>query len=334
MEIYIEHKGRVVEADGRFPHAMALTLDSRSGNMEGVIRCVLSRDGDLGVKGYTDHSKLYRVFGESFEHYKIGERLNISDKDGIIESLIGENEHFLGLEDADIYIDPETELTHLYFTIPIDSPDPNKHIKIHLGHAVGKDLMSLNMTMPVLLSNDHASAKEVSIAPVNKNGFRYNLVESKSRIGDTKYSTVQIAIARDMSGPWEYGEVAIHPAKYNFPWMGGHVSPGPLLPRSFIDVGKGKLLGILNGREANQKEGEKTIYKIFSIGFFIYDYEDAKVDWISAESFIKDSEAEVITFASHFIETGNGTGLLYAHVDDSFVRAYTLNADGIRQLLP
>ena len=90
----------------------------------------------------------------------------------------------------------------------------------------------------------------------------------------------------------------------------------------------------MNGREANQKKDEKTIYKIFSIGLFIYDYENAKVDWISPQSFIKDSEAEVITFASHFVETGKGTGILYAHVDDSFVRAYTLNAEGIRQLLP
>ena len=199
---------------------MALTLNPRSGNKEGVIRCVLSRDGDLGVKGYTDHSELYCVSGESLEHYKIGEKLKIVDEDKILESLIGQDEIFLGLEDPDIFIDQQTGLTHLYFTIPIDSPDKNKHIKIHLGHAVGQDLESLKMTMPVLLSNDHASAKEVSIAPVNKKGFRYNLVESKGRIGGTKYSTVQVAIARDMNGPWEYGDVAIHPAKYDFAWMG------------------------------------------------------------------------------------------------------------------
>ncbi len=37
------------------------------------------------------------------------------------------------------------------------------------------------------------------------------------------------------------------------PWIAGHASPGPLFPKNFIDVGDGKLLGVINGREANQK---------------------------------------------------------------------------------
>jgi len=34
--------------------------------------------------------------------------------------------------------------------------------------------------------------------------------------------------------------------------------------------------------------------------------------------FIRDSEARNITFASAFVETGKGEGILYAHIDDSF----------------
>ena len=77
----------------------------------------------------------------------------------------------------------------------------------------------------------------------------------------------------------------------------------------------------------------------FSIGLFIYDYEQGKVDWVSSDPFIQDSEAgkggnRAITFASQFVETNPGEGILYAHVDDSFVRAYTLKADLLKSILP
>jgi hypothetical protein len=65
----------------------------------------------------------------------------------------------------------------------------------------------------------------------------------------------------------------------------------------------------------------------------VYDYEKGKIEWVSPEPFIQDSEAVTITFASHFIETGEGEGILYAHVDDSFVRAYTLKSEQVKQFL-
>ena len=99
-------------------------------------------------------------------------------------------------------------------------------------------------------------------------------------------------------------------------------------------MGEGKLLGVINGREANQLVGDEIQYGMFSVGLFIYDYEHGKIDWVSPEPFIRDSEARTITFASQFVEQGKGSGILYAHVDDSFVRAYTLNAEKIRELLP
>ena len=73
---------------------------------------------------------------------------------------------------------------------------------------------------------------------------------------------------------------------------------------------------------------------MFSVGLFIYDYEQGKIDWASPKLFIQDTEARTITFASQFVETKPSEGILYAHVDDSFVRAYTLYAEGIRAFLP
>jgi hypothetical protein len=137
-----------------------------------------------------------------------------------------------------------------------------------------------------------------------------------------------------MGKPWKFGETVFHPKEHKIPWIGGHASPGPLLPKSFIDMGENKMLGIMNGREANKKVGEEIKYGIFSVGLFIYDYELGKIDWVSPDPLIRDTEARTITFASQFVETKPGEGILYAHVDDSFVRAYTLNAEGIRELLP
>lgn len=338
-KLYIQHEGKVINTDNKFSHVMAITLDPRTNYKEGVVRCITSREGNIQTKGYVDRSELHKIKGDSLESFEIGEKLNIKNEEEIIKELTPEGYEFIGLEDPDIWIDDENDLMHLYFTIPIKPIDKNvekaKKIKIHLGHAVGKDLDSLEMTSPVLLDIYESSAKELSIAPINKNGFRYNLVESRDRQDETTYSVVQVAIVKDMSKDWVYGEIVFHPKEYNISWIGGHASPGPLLPKSFIDVGEGKLLGIINGREANRKgEDGSTKYGMFSIGLFIYDYENGKIDWVSPEPFIRDSEAKTITFASQFIETGKGEGILYAHVDDSFVRAYTLNTKSIKSILP
>lgn len=335
---YIQHEGKVINTDNKFSHVMAIALDPRTQYKDGVIRCITSREGDVTVKGYVDRSELYRVQGNSLEYFEIGDRLIIKNEKEIIDKLSPLGWDFIGLEDPDIWIDEATNLMHLYFTIPIRPSeklrDGGEKIKIHLGHAVGKDLNSLEMTMPVLMDTIQLSAKEVSIAPLNSKGFRYNLIESRDRQTDTTYSIVKVAIAKDMSKAWEYGETVFHPKEHNIHWIAGHASPGPLLLKSFIDVGKGKLLGIMNGREANQKIGDKIKYGMFSVGLFIYDYENGKIDWVSSEPLIQDTNAITITFASQFIETGQGEGILYAHVDDSFVRAYTLKAEILKPLLP
>jgi hypothetical protein len=333
MKGYIEHSGKAVETGGKFEHVMAISLDPRADYKEGVIRCITNRSGDVAISGYIDRSVLHKVHGDFPDHFFIGERLVIKNQEEIVTQLSGGKLDFLGLEDPDIWIDGETGLTHLYFTMPFHNKGSHGML-IHLGHAVGKDLNSLEMTMPVLMDGGTGGAKEVSIAPVNKQGFHYNLVESSASDNEFAYSTVRTAIAENMGKSWKFGETVFHPAEQKIPWIGGHASPGPLLSKNFIDVGEGKRLGIMNGREANQRVGGEIKYGIFSAGLFIYDYENGKVDWVSPEPFIRDSEARTITFASQFVEQGKGSGILYAHVDDSFVRAYTLNAKEIKELLP
>src|SRR3989344_4911716 len=332
-QLYTQHTGKVVETNGKFEHVMAIALDPRTNFKDGIIRCITSRKGDVQIKGCVDRSKLYKIKGDSLEKFKITEPLVIKNESKIIGKLEGKDCECIGLEDPDIWIDKKSNLMHVYFTIPIKPFDKNNKIKINLGHAVGKNLDSLEMTEPTLLANEKFNAKEISIAPINSKGFRYNLIESRDRRLDWTYSTIQIAIAKEMGKPWQYGEIAFHPANHNIPWISGHASPGPLLPKSFIDLGENKLLGIINGREKNHKTGEKIRYGMFSVGLFIYDYENGKIEWVSPKPLIQDSEAKTITFASQFVETKKGEGVLYAHIDDSFVRAYTLEAEKIKVLL-
>ncbi|MEK7094138.1 MAG: hypothetical protein AAB903_02230 [Patescibacteria group bacterium] len=331
---YIQHSGKAVE-DIRFSHMMAIALDPRAVYKRGVIRAITSREGNVEVKGYVDRSELYKISGDNLEKFVVGDRLCIKGEEDILEKL-GKNEwDFIGLEDPDIFIDEATGLTHLYFTMPLLSKDKTKEkSRIHLGHAVGKDLDSLIMTMPALEADPKNTGKEVSIAPQNSQGIRLNLFESSIVENKIWYSTIRIGIAKDMNEPWQFGDTIFHPKERNISWAGGHASPGPLLPKMFLDVGENKLLGIMNGREANRQVGNETKYGIFSVGLFIYDYERGVIDWVSPEPLIRDSEAKTITFASQFVGTAPGEGILYAHVDDSFVRAYTLYADGIKALLP
>lgn len=239
-KFYTQHEGKVVEENGKFKHVMAITLDGTKDYKEGIIRCIKSRDGNIQTKGYIDRSELYKIKGDSLNHFDIIERLNIQNEKEIINDLIKEDFDFIGLEDSDIWTDKDNNLIHVYFTIPFISKNKEIKNRVHLGHAVGKNLDSLEMTKPVLISGDDMNAKEVSIAPVNKKGFRYNLIESKNRIEGVSYSVVQVAIAKDMGSNWELGDVLFHPIENNIEWIGGHASPGPLFPKSFIDIGDGK----------------------------------------------------------------------------------------------
>lgn len=337
---YIEHKGKAVETDARFKHVMAIALDPRANYLEGVVRCITSREGDVAKKGFLDRSILAKVRGQWLEHFEIGEQLKIKNESEIVGGLLDEAHDFIGLEDPDIWIDEKTDLLHLYFTLPMIGKRDKKGKRIsdtvvHLGHAVGKNLDTLTMTEPALVADENAyGAKELSIAPINKNGVRLNLVESSIEGEVYELSTVRVAVAEDMGKSWKFGETVMNPEVWKIPWIGGHASPGPLFSEKFIDVGAGKRLGIINGREANQKVGKEIKYGTFAVGLMIYDYENGKIDWVSPEPFIIDSAARTITFASQLVETAPGLATLFAHVDDSFIRSYSLDAEAIKSLLP
>lgn len=342
QEAFIEHPNRAVE-DKRFSHMMAITLDPNSGYKKGIIRCITSREGSLIKKDERnrDRSELHFITGDSLEQFTLGDRLNLLNEQEIVDEMIAQDSEvldFIGLEDPDIWIDPETSLVHLYFTIPLilKNKTPKVHSRVSLGHAVGTTLDTLEMTVPALAYDRKHSwiAKEVCIVPKNSSGNRLNLVESSSHEGGRRYSTVRVAVANDMGAPWQFGDLAFHPGEHALPWIAKDASPGPLFSPAFLDVGAGKAVGIMNGREADYDVNGETLHGIFSVGLFIYDYEHGKIDWVSPEPLIRDSEARIITFASQFVETKPGEGILYAHVDDSFVRAYTLYAEGIRALLP
>ncbi len=330
---YKQLPGKVVEAGTRFEHVMAIALDPRTNYTEGIVRCILSREGDITATGSIDRSALHKVRANSSGGFVIGDKIHFKNQDKILSEITRDGSDFLGPEDPDIWIDEKNNLMHVYFTVPFKRPEGEQYVII-LGHAVGADLDSLEMTEMTLVDRGDGGAKEVSIAPVNSEGVRLNLIESSAKGKEWVYSTVRVAVAEDMGKPWKFGETIFNPEYTKFAWIGGHASPGPLLPKTFIDIGENKMLGILNGCEANQKLGHKTKYGTFSVGLFVYDYEHGNIDWVSPEPLITDTDAKRITFASQFVETGGGKGILYAHVDDSFIRAYELNAEGLGELLP
>jgi len=317
---YVQQPGKII-TDSAFKHVMAITLDPRNNYETGIIRCITSRSGSLLYKGNVDRSELHKIHKKSDGTFSIGEQLKIKNEEEIIKQITPKGDFdFIGLEDPDIFWDGDN--MHVYFTIPFINSDRKIKNQIYLGHAVGKDLDSLEMTLPVLMQDDLGGAKEVSIAPINSKGVRLNLVESAHG--------TRVAIVKDMSSPWEFGDFVFDPKDHDIPWIGRDASPGPLFSRDFIDVGEGKQLGIINGREEKDATDK---YGIFSVGLFIYNYEEGKIEWVSPEPFIRDTEASIITFASHLVEHGDETATLYAHVDDSFVRAYTLNAEAIKLLI-
>ncbi len=316
---------------------MALTLNPKKKYREGIVRCLTSREGEVHVAGYIDRSVLYKVAGQSLEQFELTDPLTMKRSLQIINELSKEKADYLGLEDPDIWLDENTDLIHVYFTIPFISKDS---FCIHLGHAVGRDLDSLEMTFPVLRADkksfEKSVAKEVAIAPINSKGIRYNLFEGVTRsiLHSYECSAIRIAPAEDLGGTWYFGEVVFHPEKEGIPWIEGHASPGPLFPRAFLDIGKYRVVGLINGREKNKIVNNQIYYGVFSIGLCVYDYEHGRIEWVSPEPFIRDSQATTITFASQFVQTDTLSGMLYAHVDDSFIRAYVLNATAMRDLIP
>jgi hypothetical protein len=326
----------VLTAGDACEHVMALHLDPQGDGNLGVVRCIVDRTGDVSISGYVDRSRIHVVEMESpFEGHQ-GPQLDLAGSDAVISRLAGDERHdFLGLEDPNVWREPESGVLHLYCSIPLIE-HYSGDLELYLGHAEGEDVYSLTMTDPVLgpVVDGHGGAKEVAIAPKASDGRRYNLVESSLAGDGLDFSVLRTAVAADLRGPWKYGGLQLHPGRDGYQWCNGHLSPGPFLPKSFLDVGENRVVGLLNGREESRLVDGRTVYGEFSVGLLIYDYEHGEIEWFSEEPFLRDPEAETITFASAFRQPADDGGVIYAHVDDSFVRAYLVDPDSLRSFLP
>jgi len=325
----------VVRATGTCEHLMALHIDPRGDGDRGIVRCIVERTGSVQVSGYVDRSRVHSLVMESLYAATRGPELEIRATEEVVSGLAGDASRFLGLEDPNIWRSRDEETLHLYCTIPFVERY-SRDTCLYLGHAEGEDLSSLSMTEPVLgpVPGVHGGAKEVAIAPVAADGNRYNLVESNDAVDGTSYSVLRTAVAPDLRGPWEYGGLVFHPARDGDDWCRGHVSPGPFFPREFVDAGEGRVVGLLNGRESNRSVDGEVVYGDFTVGLMLYDYESGDVEWVSTDPLIRDPAAETVTFASAFRQTGPDSGVVYAHVDDSYVKAYQVDANALSSYLP
>ena len=177
--------------------------------------------------------------------------------------------------------------------------------------------------------------KEVTISPVNSKGYRINMAESMIVINNEDLSVTISARGKELGKPWEYREIVIDPRKINYGWCNGETSPMILFPREFISLKTRELsVGMINGREPKKMTNGEKIYGKFRPGLVIYNIETGKVEWIAPDCLFEDPDARTITFSSDFIQTGKKEGILYAHVNDSFVRAYKIYAEELKKLIP
>ena len=146
-------------------------------------------------------------------------------------------------------------------------------------------------------------------------------------------SAISVSLAKDMSKPWKYLRTAFDPRKTDYSWIAGHASPCAILPKDFVSR-KDLLVCIVNGREKTKTVSGQRVYGKFRPGLVLFNPRTGEIPWVSSEPLFEDIDARTITFASDFLRTDDKEGILYAHVNDSFVRAYKLNALELLKLLP
>jgi hypothetical protein len=321
---------------------MALAVNkqkNKAEKYEGLVREIVRREGNVAVPGFVDRSRLFVVESKDLLAWKRKGELKIKGIDSIVKRLIRPEMEFIGLEDPDIYFDGKT--MHVYYAIAFafKRNDENDSVAC-LGHAQGSSLQTLKATFPVLCSDltrpeSYSSFKEVAISPVTTNKTRINLCESGYSDAVKGYGiSIIIAVrAESFSEKWKILKTVADPPKMNYAWCQGDLSPGQFFAPDFLKH-KDLLVGIVNGRSAKHREGTKLIHGRFSVGLMLFDPKTGEIPWISPEPLISDPDAKTITFASDFVQTDKENGILFAHVDDSFVRAYRLNAKVLKEFLP
>jgi len=311
---------------------MALSVDKKSKNpIRGLIREITKSKGNPDVPGFIDESKLIIVESENGLKWKKVKDLEIKRISEIIIKLSGNDKYFIGLEDPDIWTD-EKRVKHVYFTIAFKFKDKIGY-EVYLGHAQGNDLENLNATEPVLgpIGKNITGFKEVCISPIEKK-YRINLTEM-GIINKEEISAIAAVKSEDMSKPWEYLKIALDPRKMKYGWCKGHASPCTFLPADFLKTPKNLLVGIINGREKSKKINGKKVYRKFRPGLILFNPKTGEIPWVSPEPLFEDPDARTITFASDFILTENNKGILYAHINDSFIRAYEINLKELKKYI-
>lgn len=326
-------KPAIGKIDSKNELVMALTVDKQTFSTKikrGLVRVITKRVGNENIAGYVDRSELWQAESQDGLSWHKTSVLKITGIEKQLDKLGKEcGGKFLGLEDPDIYTD-EKGIKHIYFTIAF-MLDKKRGYRVYLGHANGLSLDSLNASAPVMkpLKGKNRGYKEVVISPITTNRYRINLTESN----DKDYSVIASAKAKNFDSPWQPFGIPMHPKKDGKEWCAEHASPCAILSPNFTKHGD-LLVGIMNGREKSETIKDKKIYKKFRPGLFLFNPTTGEIPWIASEPLFEDPDAVTITFASDFVELNNNEGLLYAHVNDSFVRVYKINKKGIADMLP
>lgn len=304
---------------------MALCIDPSSKNLyRGIVRIITKREGDVNIVGFVDKSKLMLVESKDLLKWNIVKDLKIKDIDKIIKKFEEDNMEFIGLEDPDIFVE-DNRLKHIYFTIAYKYKN-RKGYKIYLGHAIGESLDKLTANDPVI-----SGSKEVTISPIAEKDYRYVLAESWFRKPEEGISLLK---AEDMGKNWKFERLVFKPDKNSPSWCKGYASPCRFFNSSFVDIRDNLLLGICTGNSGEYIKEGIEMRGNFEPGLFIFNNKTGDIPWIAEKPLFKDPTASTITFASELITLNEHEAILFAHSNDSFIRAYRLNIDKLKKLLP
>ncbi|MFH1501112.1 MAG: hypothetical protein ABIE22_04180 [archaeon] len=316
------------------PKIRCLSLSTDKSTLKNKIKLGLARkithsQGNVDIPGFIDEGKLIIVSSLDLLNWKKVGDLKIYGIKEFIKKLSSNDKYFIGLEDPDIFV--EKDIKHVYFTIAFKYKKKWGY-EVFLGHAQGSSLDNLTATTPSLspLKDQKISGfKECSISPVKTKEERFALNEALLNEENKDRSIITLSKIEDISKEWKFLKILLDPHKQKFNWCKGHLSPC-----RFIGEHKNLLVGIINGREPSKIISNKKIYRKFRPGLILFNPQTGEIPWISEKHLFEDPDATTITFASDFIQTEKDKGILFCHVNDSFVRAYKLNLKEIKNLLP
>jgi hypothetical protein len=309
--------------------AMALSVDKTpdsNGFYYGIARIITKRQGNPDIPGFIDRSKLIIVKSKDLLNWEEHSDLQIHGIQEIINSIPQEDKEFIGLEDPDIIVDKEGT-RHVYFTIAYKLKERFGY-NVYLGHAQGKDLENLSATEPLL-----GPIPEKNIEGAKESTFNEDYVLNEViQFEPEEASLISLSKVEDLGKPFQFQKILLDPREMNHSWCAGHLSPCCIFDKDFVSY-KNMLVGIVNGREKTKNIRGNRVYGKFRPGLILFNPETGEIPWIDDNCLFEDPKATTITFASDFIQTSKDKGILYAHPNDSFVRAYQIDAKELKKYL-